>query len=127
MRFSSRIISAGAVLVCAALASPAAAHHSFASVFDMSTNKEIEGRLTKILWVNPHIKIYVAARDGQTWEIEAGPVNLLSRMGIEKSMLKIGETIRVRGNPGRTNARALWVSNILLPNGTELLAAPGAQ
>jgi hypothetical protein len=48
-------------------------------------------------------------------------------MGIEKSMLEVGSTIRVRGNPGRRNARHLWVSNILLSNGTELLAAPGAQ
>jgi hypothetical protein len=127
MQSSLRILSAGAALVCAALASPAAAHHSFAAVFQMDTVTEIEGRITEIRWVNPHIKIYVAVRDGQIWEVEAGPVNLLSRMGIERSMLEVGETIRVRGNPGRRNARALWVSNILLPNGTELLAAPGAQ
>ncbi|HUQ52895.1 MAG TPA: hypothetical protein VM692_11785, partial [Gammaproteobacteria bacterium] len=49
-----------------------------------------------------------------------------TRMGIEKSMLETGTTIKVRGNVGRRNAHALWVSNILLPNGTELLAAPGA-
>jgi hypothetical protein len=131
MRSSSRALSAGAALICAALAcvslpSPADAHHSFAAVFDMSANKEIEGRITKILWVNPHIKIYVAVGKEQ-WEIEAGPVNLLSRMGIEKSMLKVGETIRVRGNQARNKTAALWVSNILLPNGTELLAAPDVK
>ena len=97
MQSSSRILSAGAALLCAALASPVAAHHSFSSLFDMKTNTEIEGRIAKINWVNPHIRIYVAARDGQTWEVEAGPVNLLSRMKIEKSMLKVGETIRVWG------------------------------
>jgi hypothetical protein len=48
-------------------------------------------------------------------------------MGIEKAMLEVGSTIKVRGNPGRRDARALWVSNILLANGTELLAAPGAM
>jgi hypothetical protein len=133
MQSSSRILSAGtalvcAVLMCAALAPPAAAHHSFAAAYDMGTNTEIEGRVTNIRWVNPHVKIYVDARNGQSWEIEAGPVNLLSRMGIEKSMLKVGETIRVRGNPGRGNARMLWVSNILLSDKTtELLVAPGAQ
>ena len=132
MQSSSRILSVAAalmctVLVCAAFVSPAAAHHSFAAAYDMATNREIEGRLTNIRWVNPHIKIYVTARDGQTWEGEAGPVNLLSRMGIEKSMLKVGETIRLHGNPGRNNARMLWVSNILLPDKTELLFTPGAQ
>ena len=127
MQSSSRILSLCAALLCALLSSPAAAHHSFAAVFLMDTVTEIEGRVTEVHWINPHIKIDVAASDGQSWEIEAGPVNLLTRMGIEKSMLEVGATIRVRGNPGRRNARALWVSNILLPNGTELLAAPGAQ
>lgn len=119
------------IIVPAAVASlvPAAvsAHHSFAAVFRMDTVTEIEGRVTDVQWVNPHIKIHVAANDGQRWEIEAGPVNLLSRMGIEKRMIEVGATIRARGNPGRRDARALWVSNILLPNGTELLAAPGAE
>jgi hypothetical protein len=103
------------------------AHHSFAAVFEMDKVTEIEGRVTEVHWINPHIKIDVVTSDGQNWEVEAGPVNLLSRMGIEKSMLEVGSTIRVRGNPGRRDARALWVANILLPSGTELLAAPGAQ
>jgi hypothetical protein len=123
----ARIVAAAAAFVCAFLPTAIAAHHSFAAVFQMDTVTEVEGRVTDVQWVNPHIKIYVAAGDGQRWEIEAGPVNLLSRMGIEKSMVEIGSTIRVRGNPGRRDARALWVSNILLANGTELLAAPGAQ
>jgi hypothetical protein len=127
MQSSSRIMSFCAALLCASLSLPAAAHHSFAAVFLMDTVTEIEGRVTAVHWINPHIKIDVAASDGQSWEVEAGPVNLLTRMGIEKSMLEVGATIRVRGNPGRRNTRALWVSNILLPNGTELLAAPGAQ
>ncbi len=124
---SLRIIPAGAALLCVALSPGAAAHHSFAAVFEMDTVTEIEGRVTEVHWINPHIKIDVAGGDGQSWEIEAGPVNLLSRMGIEKNMIEVGATIKVRGNPGRRNARALWVSNILLPNGNELLAAPGAQ
>jgi hypothetical protein len=88
---------------------------------------EIEGRVTEVHWVNPHITIDVAANDGQSWVVEAGPVNLLTRMGIEKSMIAAGSVIKVRGNPGRRDAHLLWVSNILLPNGTELLAAPGAR
>ncbi len=126
-RHHPRIASMAAAMLCAALPGSMSAHHSFAAVFQMDTVAEIEGRVTGVQWVNPHIKIHVAASDGQLFEIEAGPVNLLSRMGIEKSMIEVGSTIRVRGNPGRRDPRALWVSNILLPNGTELLAAPGAE
>jgi hypothetical protein len=120
-------MAAGAALLSACLPFGAAAHHSFAAVFQMDTVTEIEGRVTEVHWINPHITIDVVGSDGQTWEVEAGPVNLLSRMGIEKGMIEVGSTIRVRGNPGRRDARHLWVSNILLANGTELLAAPGAQ
>jgi hypothetical protein len=123
----ARIFSGAVASLCALLPDAVSAHHSFAAVFQMDTVSEIEGRVADVQWVNPHIKIHVVAGDGQRWEIEAGPVNLLTRMGIEKSMIEVGATIRVRGNPGRRDARALWVSNILLPNGIELLAAPGAQ
>lgn len=126
-RSSSRTLPAGAALLGMLLTFPAAAHHSFAAEFRMDTVAEIEGRVTDVSWVNPHVKIQIAASDGQSWEIEGGPVNLLSRMGIEKSMVSVGATIRARGNPGRRNPRAIYVSNILLPNGTELLASPGAQ
>jgi hypothetical protein len=113
-----------ASLTCAA---DAAAHHSFAAHFTMDAFAEIEGQVTDVDWVNPHVKIYVRTAAGETWEVEAGPLNLLSRMGIERDMIELGETIRVRGNPGRRNAHTLWVANILLPDNTELLAAPGAQ
>jgi hypothetical protein len=120
------------VLIAAGLAgvlgaTEAAAHHSFAAHFTMDRFAEIEGSVTEVHWVNPHVKIYVRDAAGDNWEIEAGPLNLLSRMGITRDMIEIGETIRVRGNPGRRSARTLWVANILLSDGTELLAAPGVQ
>ena len=127
MRSSSRSLLATA-LVCALLISSVAAHHSFMALYDMGTQKEIAGRITEIAWVNPHIRIDVAAPDGQIWKVEAGPRNLLSLMGIEKDKLRVGDNVRMLGNPGRTNAQGLWVSNILLPaQKTELLFTPGAQ
>jgi hypothetical protein len=103
------------------------AHHSFSAHFEMDTMTEVVGRVTDVEWINPHIKIYLEDADGETWEVEAGPVNLLSRMGIERGVIERGDTLRVRGNPGRRNARALWVANILLADNTELLASPTAE
>ena len=124
---SSRVVLTAAALLGASLSFSATAHHSFAAVFQMDTVTELEGRVTAVRWVNPHIMIDVADSAGQTWEVEAGPVNLLSRMGIEKAMIPVGATVKFRGNPGRRNPRHLWVSNILLADNTELLAAPGAR
>jgi hypothetical protein len=115
--------------LAAALALPqgAAAHHSFAAHFQMDTFAEVEGRVTGIQWVNPHTKIYVEDASGESWEVEAGPINLLTRMGIERDTIGVGDTIRARGNPGRRDPHTLWVSNILLADHTEILAAPGAE
>jgi hypothetical protein len=126
MQSSSPVFVPVAALLGMLLSSAAAAHHSFAALFEMDTFTEVEGRVTDVRWVNPHVKIYVRDGGGETWEVEAGPINLLSRMGIERGMINVGDTIRARGNPGRRDPRALWVSNILLPDDTELLAAPNA-
>ena len=76
MQSSSLVLSTGAALLCTALPSAASAHHSFAAVFQMDKVAEIEGRVTEVHWVNPHITIDVAASDGQKWVVEAGPVSV---------------------------------------------------
>ena len=91
MRSSLRILSASAALVSAllvgaALTSRVIAHHSFTAVYDVGIEKEIEGRLTEIRWINPHIKMSVTVAGGQIWAVEAGPMNLLERMDIKKSL-----------------------------------------
>ena len=113
-----------AVVAASIAVAPALAHHSTA-MFDQSKVVSRTGTIKQLEWVNPHVKIHIRDGAGETWEVEAGPLNLLSRMGIERDMIEVGETIRVRGNPGRRDAHSLWVSNILLPDNTELLAAPG--
>ena len=90
MQSSSLIVPTCAALVCAFVPAAATAHHSFAAVFEMDKVTEIQGRVTQVHWINPHITIDVAASDGQSWVVEAGPVNLLTRMGIEKSMIEVG-------------------------------------
>jgi len=117
------------LLVTAVLASPArvAAHHSFAAHFQMDTMIEVEGRVTDVQWVNPHIKIHIEDADGQPWEVEAGPVNLLTRMGVSRDKFTVGDKLRVRGNPGRSDERVIWVSNILLSDNSEILANPRAE
>ncbi|MDX1563113.1 MAG: DUF6152 family protein, partial [Gammaproteobacteria bacterium] len=100
---------------------------SFAAHFLMDRFAEVEGRITEVDWVNPHIRIFVEDDAGDVWEVEAGPVNLLSRMGIARETFEVGSTIRARGNPGRRDDRVLWVANILLADNTEILAAPGSE
>ena len=116
------VIFSSSMLPC-----PVLAHHSFAAHFQMDTFEEAEGRVTDIEWTNPHAFIHIEDAAGERWEIELGPVNLLTRLGIDRDMISVGETIRARGNPGRQNAKALWTSNILLADSTELVVGPRAE
>jgi hypothetical protein len=113
-----------AVLVAIAVGPAALAHHSRAAIYDMSQTVEFEGTVSRILWRNPHIRIWLEATiDGElvTYEVESTPPGTLERHGIGPEILRIGQRIRLAGPPGRYNPRSMEARNILLPDGREVL------
>jgi len=108
----------------AMLASPAFAHHSFAK-FDQQRSVEIEGEVTEVRWQNPHIQFTVEARgeDGQTstWHLESASPGILRRSGINAGEVAVGDVVRVAGNPAVDGSAELNATNMLLPDGRELL------
>jgi hypothetical protein len=92
----------------AAVALPAAAHHSFA-MFDQKKMTTLDGTVHVFQWTNPHafIELDVVNRGRtQRWSIELNSPNNLTRQGWRRSSLKAGERITVRiaplrnGHPG---------------------------
>ncbi len=88
-------------LALAWISTPAAAHHAFAAEFDANAPVTVQGKVSKIEWINPHawIHVDVARDDGTsvTWMVEGGTPNTLLRAGLNKNTLKIGAEIVVRG------------------------------
>ena len=79
-------------LLSAAL--PALAHHSFSAEFDNDKKVNLQGTVTKVDWMNPHIWIYLDVKDDKTgavasWQCEGGPPNTLTRNGWTKNEEKI--------------------------------------
>ena len=120
------------VLACAALlALPmlASAHHSNAE-YDRDFVREIEGQLIEVAWRNPHVQFIVRAPgdDGRMhdWELETSTVYVLGRLGLDGSRFPESGTVRAAGWASRTRP-AMRVTNMLLPDGTEVLlaGAPG--
>src|SRR5665213_918438 len=78
---------------------PALAHHSCAAEYDSSKPVTHAGVVTRIDWMNPHVYIYIDEKspDGKivNWGFEGYPHNTLRRVGLSKSMLKIGDSISV--------------------------------
>ena len=77
------------------------AHHAFSAEFDADTPVQLQGKVTRIQWINPHAWIHIAAEqeDGSTveWMIEGGTPNALMRTGINRNSLEIGTEILVSG------------------------------
>ena len=67
----------------------------FSAEFDANAPVLLEGKVTKIEWINPHawIHLNVIQEDGsdKAWMVEGGTPNTLLRAGINKNSLPIGE------------------------------------
>jgi hypothetical protein len=86
------------------------AHHAFAAEFDANAPVRLEGKVTKIEWINPHawIHLEVVGEDSKavTWMVEGGTPNTLLRAGLDKNTLAIGTEIVVRGYQAKNKSCA---------------------
>jgi hypothetical protein len=118
---------AGMLLTSAA----APAHHSFFGRFDTSTLTELEGEVVELLWRNPHAYLTVRTSGGDgapvDWEIETSSLTVLKRMGIDEGTIKIGDRIRLAGNPPVGAKKEMYARHALLPDGRELLLNVGLK
>ena len=106
----------------------AGAHHSFAIYTDEIT--EVEGELVDIHWGNPHIRLTIQAEEsGQEsiWSLETGNPYVLQRRGLPRELFQPGDRIRVAGRVHREQPTQLWLHNLRLGDGRELLMIAGVE
>jgi hypothetical protein len=103
---------------------PAWAHHSFTAEFEGDKTVTVQGVISKIDWINPHIYVYVDAKDQSggvtTWSFETLPTGFLHKMGITKDLLMgtPGDAVTVVANPAKDGTKALgWIVKITYPDG----------
>jgi hypothetical protein len=130
MQLKSRVLLAF-IAGYLALASESSGHHSFAAFYDLKIVTELDGELTRLLWNNPHVRFTVRVKDekGQErlWEIETNSVSILGRMGLTPDIMKVGDRVKVAGNPGRASKQQMFAHSVLLKNGQEVVLAPGEK
>ena len=80
---------------------PLWAHHAFEAEFDNAKPVKLQGKVTKMEWINPHTWIHmeVVREDGKTeeWMIEGGSPNIMLRKGFTKVSLEVGTDIIAEG------------------------------
>jgi hypothetical protein len=111
-----------ALLVATLLAVPvlverASAHHG-AGRYDTSKKVELEGRLTRLDFVNPHSYVYfdVVGADGKVvaMKCEMRSATTLRRSGWSPEMFVRGAAIKVRGSAHRDDPTACTVDTLTL-------------
>jgi hypothetical protein len=115
------------LLLSILLPTAAVAHHSFFGRFDTLAIVELEGEVTDVLWRNPHAYFGLRASDGVAWEIETSSLTVLKRMGIEEGTIRVGQRIRVAGNPPVGAKKEFYARHVLMPDGRELLLNVGLE
>ena len=107
------------------------AHHSIAGVYDMKGEKEVQGTLTIIKFVNPHGSMHLAVKnaDGTTteWVFTTGSATTLAGRGIGKNsdVLKAGDVITAKFIPTRNGSPLGFLKSITKADGTVISISAG--
>ena len=110
MKKQTLALTLGALVLLVA-AVPALAHHAFGAEFDRDAPIKLQGKITRLEWVNPHTWIHVAVEEmvkgGETikpadptqeeWAVEGGTPNVLLRRGLRRDCLTPGTEVIVDG------------------------------
>lgn len=115
-------------LILAAIAAAglerAQGHHAASGLYARDGSITVSGRIDSVFWRNPHVRFTLAVPrdDGseQIWDIEAGSVNSLERMGVSESVLTPGSFVEVTGLPGRDDEPIAYARSIVSAEGDQV-------
>jgi hypothetical protein len=129
---ATELAGALSVLVSGLLTCPpqVMAHHSTAE-YDSGVFEEARGEVVSVLWRNPHVRLRISTEsiDGNTelWELEGTDLTRLDRFGLPHDLIEVGDVVSFAGNPSTRTARRMYVTNVLLTDGREILLRGNTQ
>ena len=124
MRQTAGVIVVGVGLLIAGVA--VEAHHAFSAEFDANRPVRLQGKITRMEWINPHAWLHldVEKEDGtvESWMIEAGPPGALVRRGWSRESVIPGTVVLVEGYQAIDGAFRANGRDVTFPDGRRLFA-----
>lgn len=116
--------AAGIAAVSLGIATQSFAHHSFASEFDVARPVEVEGRVTKVRFVNPHAWLFLDVRNANgtttNWGFEFGSPSVLAAKDISRTDVPIGSTVHIAGFRSKNTGPFGYAQEVDLPGGRKV-------
>jgi len=125
-----------AVLLGAAVLIPGVslfAHHSPSAIFDMKKKVSLQGTVTKVDWVNPHIVVYMDAKGEngsvENWKFESNPPKWFTKVGIARAdfAAAIGQEVTVEIVKALDGSKYGYLQKIVFPNGNLISLEEGQK
>jgi hypothetical protein len=125
------------LLACVAVsglmaAGAAQAHHSLSGVYDIKTEGQVTGVLTKVAFTNPHGAMHLDVKnaDGTTteWVMTTGGANVLAGLGISKNgpnAVNVGDSVTIKYFAARNGAPLGFIRSITLADKREIQISNG--
>lgn len=97
-----------ALVLCGPIAAPLLAHHLAAKEFDETKATTIQGVITKVEWMNPHVWITLESKDANglvtSWRVETRSPNALLREGIRGEDFELAKSCSMEIWPARNGS-----------------------
>ena len=101
---------------------PAWAHHSFAAAYDMTKAVTVQGTIVNVRLTNPHSFFFLDVKESNgsltRWQFEAGTPSGMIRNGFDKSQIKTGTVVTIKGFHAKDPTQnAGMLDQLIMPDG----------